>query len=398
MTKEIHKAKQLLEQVPVIIKKCEEHYRKSGSTYNIFKIAGIGHREVNICRVLADLINPKGLHSQGDLYLKLFRDEVLKPHIEKACNLNLSKVKITTEYSTSEGRFIDIVIDDGTIFIPIEAKIHAGEQEKQLADYAVFSSRKNVNSGFIPVLFLTPDGRESSEASKDIYKRISFEKCIIPWLEKCLNLEETQKIPPVREIIKQFIRAIKSFCGHMEDEGMENEINNLIEKRDNYAAATLIFDAVKSYALNVDNKIWDTFKEGGKIYSLVEKKLPGVKLKYLQADGWRYLAIPIGKDCTLSINYDMTKFSVSTNSKKSLPTETADKIRKTMSKIITVVCDEEWGGVFLWASKKAKYPKIDDVDNYNLYLYDLHRIYSEEPEKVADWIVSLVTELKEIFK
>ena len=395
MTKEIHTAAQLLERIPVIIKNFEDHYRKTGSTYNIFKITGIGTREVNICRVLADLLNPKGLHSQGDIYLKLFMDMVVRPHIEKAGNFNLSKAKVSAEYSTNEGRFIDIVIDDETIFIPIEVKIYAGEQEKQLADYAAFSSRMNVNSGFIPVLFLTPDGRESSEASTDIYKQISFEKCIIPWLSKCLNLEETQKIPPVREIIKQFIRAIKSFCGHVEGEEMENAINTLVsETRDNYVAALRIFDAVNSDALNFDEKHWEIFK--GQIYDLVKIKLPDTK--YLETDdySWHYFAIPIGKDCILSINYDIKMISVETgNSKKSLAAETADKIRKTMYRI-TGARDEEWGGGYIWASENTKYPGIEDTDNGDIYNYDLHQIYSKNPQAVADWIVSMTMELKNI--
>lgn len=394
MTKEVHAAAQLLERVPALIKNFEDHYQKTGLTYNIFKITGIGTREVSVCKVLADLLNPKGSHSQGDQYLKIFMDMVIKSHIEKANDFNLLKAKIRTEYPITEDRRIDIVIEDETMFIPMEVKVFAGEQKKQLVDYAAFSRRMNQKSGFIPVLFLTPDGYESGEASKEDYISISFKKHIIPWLTNCLNLEETQKIAPVREIIKQFIRVIKSFCGHVEDEEMENAIYALVtDTRDNYIAALQINNAVNT--LDFDDKAWKIFMEGGQIYNLVKTKLPD--MEYLETgDGeWHYFAIPIGRGCSLSINYNMKLISVQEdNSTKSLSAETAEKIKKVMSRI-TGVRDEEWED-YIWSSENTKCPGIEDTDNEYLYLYDLHQIYSKDPQSVADWIVSMVMELRNI--
>ena len=43
------------------------------------------------------------------------------------------------------------------------------------------------------------------------------------------------------EVLKQFIRAIKSFCGRIEEESMESAIKALVtESRDSYAMALLI--------------------------------------------------------------------------------------------------------------------------------------------------------------
>jgi hypothetical protein len=112
----------LLTHVSELAERFEEQYRKTGMKYNIFKIAGISEREVIMCRVLADFLNPKGLHYRGGVYLKLFVDMVIRPLAENAGGLDLSKAKVVTEYSINENRRIDIVIEDGVFFIPIEVK------------------------------------------------------------------------------------------------------------------------------------------------------------------------------------------------------------------------------------------------------------------------------------
>ena len=394
MTNTVHTSALLLERVPVITNTFKEKYLKAGLTYNIFKIAGIGEREIIVCRVLADLLNPKGLHNQGSTFLGLFMDMVVKPFIEKTANFDLSKAKVITEYQIKENRRIDIVLDDGTIFIPIEVKINAGEQENQLADYAVFSRQINVLFGFIPVLFLTPSGYESDETAKDDYIPISFEKHIIPWLVKCLDQEGTQRTSSVKEIIKQFVRTIKSFCGHAEDEDMENAINNLItESKDSYAAALVIHQAVNE--LDFDHKTCGVFKE--QITRLVKNKFPDAK--YLvdgeSDDQWNCLDIPIGKGCKLRINYDMKSLTVEYHNSKSVPSDIAEKMRKTMS-ATTRAHNEDWGGDFIWASDKYKYPGLEDIDDDRMYIYELHRIYSKEPQFAADKIVSMAMGLKNI--
>ena len=284
----------LLERVWVTAKTLEAQYRENGMAYNVFKAAGIGTKETAICRMLADLLNPKGLHYQGSAYLELFMDSVVKPLVEKAGELDVSKAKVTAEHRTYEGRRIDIVIDDGTIFIPIEVKIYAGEQEKQLADYAAFSRKINSSIGFIPVLFLTPRWYESSEESSDDYVQIYFEEHIIPWLKKCISLEQTKRAAPIVEILKQFSKAIKSFCGSMEDEVMENAINAIVkESRDTYAAALLIGKALEELEHDFDNKVWDIFK--GNIFELVKSKIPDAQ--YLEENDWYYIFFPLGNGC-----------------------------------------------------------------------------------------------------
>jgi len=181
--------------------------------YNVFETAGISEKEVWMCNVLVDLLDPKGKHYQGNVYLELFKDMVVKlPRLEKAEKLDISKARARKQSLTPEGKLIDIAISDGLVFVPIEAKINTDDSPEQLNNYAKQSDRMNKAFGFIPVLFLTKDGHISTKgAPRKKYEPISFKEHIIPWLEACL--EETKEgAAPVREIIKQYIKAIKSFC------------------------------------------------------------------------------------------------------------------------------------------------------------------------------------------
>ena len=392
MTNSIQMAALLLERTSVTRKRFEDQYRKTGMSYNIFKVAGISEREVIMCRVLADLLDPKGLHYRGSIYLKLFMDMV-KPLVENTGKFDPSKARITTEYTINEDRRIDIVLDDGTVFIPIEVKIGAGEQEKQLADYADYSRRINTGVGFIPVLFLTPDGHKSGEAPRDDYVPISFEKHIVPWLVQCLNLEETDKATPIREILKQFIKAIKLFCGHMEDEAMEKAIKDLIAgSRESYEAALRIYKAVDE--LNFDRKVYEIFRD--QICNCVKNKLSGTEYVKEDKDDDAYLDIPIGNGCRLYINYNLKSLSVeSINKKKQVAAEAADKIGKIMSRV-TGAHSEDWGEDFIWANGNVRYPGLKDLDDDGIYNYELYQIYSKDPQSVADRIVSVATDLKDI--
>ena len=88
-----------------------------------------------MCRMLYVLLNPKGSHGHGSTYLDLFLINVLK--IDKSAN----NAKVTREYN-AEGRFIDLVIELPDFFIPLEVKIWAGNQNKQLSDYYNFAKKK----------------------------------------------------------------------------------------------------------------------------------------------------------------------------------------------------------------------------------------------------------------
>jgi hypothetical protein len=89
----------LLNGVTGIIKGYEAQWQKTGEKYNIFEITGIKDDEVKVCRVLADLMNPKGAHGQGSRYLRPFW-ETIAPKLPGLPALDIEHTKVTFDRLT----------------------------------------------------------------------------------------------------------------------------------------------------------------------------------------------------------------------------------------------------------------------------------------------------------
>lgn len=83
--------------------------------YNIFQVLGVAEKEVIMCRMLVDLLNPKGSHGQGSAFLKGFLGQVLQlEYTDK----QLSTAVVYKEYPIpGSERRIDIVIETQNRFI-----------------------------------------------------------------------------------------------------------------------------------------------------------------------------------------------------------------------------------------------------------------------------------------
>jgi hypothetical protein len=384
-------AARLLEDAGDIVKKYDARYRKTGLKYNIFKAARISEDERVMCRVIADLLNPKGSHCRGGVYLELFW-KMIRPKLEDGPPLDYETARVSTEYATDEGRRIDIAIEDGKTFIPIEVKIWAGDQEKQVADYAKFARKKNGNDR-IRVLYLTWNGHEPADAEKEDYICLSFAQDIIAWLTLCLNRNETQAAPPVREIIRELVEAIKSFCGKPEDEEMEKELLKLVCKsEDTVRAALAISGAVTGNAEFQGELAYNEFY--GPILELVKKSFPEARRDAGKDYDGIYVPIQEG-NYWLFVNYDWYRVEIDFNQPdyKSNPKLEA-AIAKKMSEITGL---ENNGGedVVWFRDDSIKYPTLSSVAD-DLYYYRLYMLYKKNPREVADRIISMARALKEV--
>ena len=86
--------------------------------YNIFSVLQIQSKEVLICRMIADLLNPRGQHGAGAEYLKIFLRDCLG--MEKMDTKLADQAIVTAEYAIDDERRIDIVIEMGSYFLPID--------------------------------------------------------------------------------------------------------------------------------------------------------------------------------------------------------------------------------------------------------------------------------------
>jgi hypothetical protein len=182
--------------------------RATGEHFNIFQILRVGHLEVAThSPILAELLNPKGSHGQGAAFLSLFlaRFDIHDFDAES----KTAKVKL--EYSggpvTEEsGGRIDILVKDGKgATIVIENKINAGDQKNQMKRYRRLYPEAQV-------FYLTRDGHEPSNLSKDELNRIhcrciSYAGEVLAWLKECRKAAAC--LPNVRETITQYIHLIE---------------------------------------------------------------------------------------------------------------------------------------------------------------------------------------------
>lgn len=245
-----------------IIDKYESIARETGRSFNIFEVTRTEDKEVVVCRVLAELLNPKGRHSQGGAYLKLFMDECLDIH-DAISDDEIEKMQVSSERMTDKGRPIDLVIEGNGRFIPIEVKIYAADQTAQCYDYCMYARTKDVNAR---LFYLTLFGYEPSDDSKgnltdDDIVLLSFDAHILAWLEKCLALPDTIRKTPIREILIQFISAIRKITNNLEDKPKMELIKLLSESPQQMRNAKVIAETLEECRYDIATKFFAAFHE-----------------------------------------------------------------------------------------------------------------------------------------
>lgn len=242
------KINNLLQQIAIIQKKYDEIAKITGENFNIFSIIRAESDEVRThSRILAEFLNPKGIHNQGNVFLKLFFEQIESLEDIKE-NFNYDNAQVLVEEHTgaidtdySEGGYIDIVVKDSANQIVIENKIYAFDQKGQLLRY----KKKYPNCKLI---YLTLDGKAPSEISyigkssklelKEIIL-VSYRDEIKNWIEKCL--EKTYSLPIIRETLAQYLHLIKKLTNQTKNKKMEDEIlNHILNNPKNIESALTI--------------------------------------------------------------------------------------------------------------------------------------------------------------
>ena len=207
--------------------------------------------------VIATLLNPKGEHKHGDVFLKLFINEFLKDDDGNTivnCE-DLSKVFVKTEYGANEQRRIDIFIkiDDKTCII-IENKIDAHDQKNQLHDYIMHVKKTYTN---IHTIYLTKYGVEASKESLGE-----------------LDEEEREKIfcKSYREDVSQWLhQCLKNIDKNNDKDNVELVKSALIQYRDTIMGITKTREGVEKMKTDMAKIILEQFNDYSKIDDQVEQ-------------------------------------------------------------------------------------------------------------------------------
>lgn len=249
----------LINQVKVINDKYDSIKKINGEGFNIFSILKIERREVQAhSYFIYELLNPQGSHNQQDIFLQLFLKQILKKKEYK--NIG-SIIAVKLETPTNEGRKIDFTIETSNMFIAIEMKIDAVDQDNQLYDYHKdIQNKKDINK----LYYLTLDGKEANESSrKDLkvdkdYLRISFYYDIYNWIGKCI--EKTATKPTIREGLVHYRNLIKMLTNQMGDE-MDNNIIELIRTPNDMESMYTIHNKYQTVLAKKESDFWFDLKK-----------------------------------------------------------------------------------------------------------------------------------------
>lgn len=286
--------------------------KSSNEDFNIFSILRMETDEVNThSRFIAELLNPKGSHFQGEVFLELFikyfnclkKTEDNSNFLGAPIELNSRKSIIEVEKyiapkTKEEGGRLDIAISEGKEnFICIENKIYAGEQENQMERYYNYA-KKSAKQHHIFFLTLFGDKPNSISSEDCIIYNISYKKHIVEWLELCKKEVADNAI--IRETINQYINLIKKLTYQTINKEMEKDIQDLILK--NYSESSLIYKSfekaiyspiniiienlshkISSYLQNQNSK-WHIFHTGT-LNSLSDRGRIFIKPKFFNDNG-----------------------------------------------------------------------------------------------------------------
>lgn len=251
--------KKLIKDAKRIIAHHNEVSRLKGENFNVFSILNMEHKENGThSAFLGELLNPKGSHSKGNLFLQLFLQNINNNTIDiNKASVVLEKYIGRRDDVKLIGGRVDIYIIDQVNSICIENKIYAADQNVQLQRYC------NHNKSHNTVYYLTLDGKEASKesqcdliADKD-YHCISFKTDIIEWLEACLK--ESAEEPILRESIRQYIILLKKLTNQLSNKAMEKEMHKLV--KENYNAAQAIGNAISDVELKATKQFLDEIAE-----------------------------------------------------------------------------------------------------------------------------------------
>ncbi|MCI7549696.1 MAG: PD-(D/E)XK nuclease family protein [Campylobacter sp.] len=256
--------------------KVKERRARGIHDYNVFDV--LETKEVKHSKFIASLLDPKGLHYQGDLFLR----EFVKICVSNDFEFDTSRAKVYIEYGDTKGRYgdtkgrIDIYITDDNKHIIIENKIcNANDQDKQIYRYIETIKKENLsldNDGIL-VLYLTPnDGKTPSKESLNGFKikdgflekdndkiRYKHIVCnhILEWLNKVKN--EIVNLTDLNVIITQYEKAVKNLIN--KGEKMEN--NLIIEQiKENYKLCAVIDDNLESAETELINNFFEEVYRG----------------------------------------------------------------------------------------------------------------------------------------
>ena len=134
----------------------------SGERFNIFTILDSESDERKThSAIIADLLNPDGLHGQGGAFARLLLDRLgIKTDVD------LRRARVRAQADAGEHGRIDILLDMDEFCIVIENKIYADDQPKQLERYHGYANSRSVDARVALLWIHAQFDREANGSSR----------------------------------------------------------------------------------------------------------------------------------------------------------------------------------------------------------------------------------------
>ena len=221
----------------------KEYERAQGNSFNIFNVLGMTSNEVKLhSALIVELLDPKGSHGMKDLFLKAFIEALGISDF----NLNIKSASVEKEKNIGRktqttGGILDIMITDAHKVIIIENKIYASDQDNQLLRYKNFAQNFKEYKLYYLTLHCN-NAKDSSlglysSMSHDDYECISYEKHILEWIDRCIEISSEK--PLVNNTLIAYKNLIKQLT-HQDDPFHDKMISLMTEKKYALAVAEIL--------------------------------------------------------------------------------------------------------------------------------------------------------------
>lgn len=184
---------------------------------NFFAELGIARRELQHSNLLRLLLDPRGTHGQGNLFLRAFLDRLAqdRPVLRDLSDAHDHAWRVRREVFCGAGLGqVDLVLNNPTLglWIALENKIDWGDRDAQLARYWEWMQAQGKPEDHRVLCYLTVEGRAPSAASLgDLPRRrvltLSHRHDIAPLLRKT---RDHVAAPEVRMIVDHYHDLVRS--------------------------------------------------------------------------------------------------------------------------------------------------------------------------------------------
>ncbi len=234
------------QKIESIEEKYNELNRKNAHEFNLFTLMLKAGDEVHLhSKFIAELLNPKGTHHQGRVFLDLFLEEI--------------KLEIPT-YRVDvfrEKYNIDILLESSDYAIILENKIYTQDHSSQLSRYWKKMETEGYKQSNIYLLYLTLFGEEPLEQEvKDRVISLSYKNEIYSWIERCIQV--VTEIPVLHGTLLQYLYLIQSLTNQSHHKGFLMEIKEFLLQNDNLKRMIEIEEAVSEAKIEVQFRFWQT--------------------------------------------------------------------------------------------------------------------------------------------